>query len=719
MSEKTYHLSPFGGVRAKIEKKYYSLSHPQKRELITEKTYRGTNFGNMPFTVKFSGEVNYELLEKAINLVIYKNEGLRFRLAEINYNYKQYIEEYKERKFDFLDFSSKFGKGRYEKWLREQIKKPFEITESDLFYFALIKWSEKEGGFYINAHHIIGDGWTMKLLIDEIIDIYGKLKEGYEIEDEKYPSYTEYLKNEEDYLNSRKFEEDKKFWSEKFKELPEDITLPWNKRKDYDIKSSEKIFPLDPELSKNINDFSEKHKTSFYRLVTAAIFIYLSRIVRTSDITAGILTHNRSTEREGKMAGMFVNTFPLRLDVKENITFKDFIEQSGSEMRYILKNHSRYPYDIMIKDLREKHGAVPNLLNIILVGQNFSSENAVVEYHHPGCEQPPYHLLINIILNAGDGKQELLFTFPEKMYEDKDLNMLFEHIINILKVGMNNPDEKISKLNFLSHDETGLLLKKFNDTEKDYPTDTTIIEHFQEEVERNPDNTAVVFKDKKLSYGELNEKANQTGRYLREKGVKPEDIVAIMAEPSPEMIEGTMGILKSGAAYMPLDPAYPDKRIKYMLQDSGCSIIFTHKHFFDRLKGFSGEIIDLADEKLSTGSKENLERTAKPGNLAYIIYTSGSTGKPKGVMIEHRSLVNLCFNQKDYQELKQGDRISKYAGFAFDASVFEIFPALIWGATLYVIGDELRMSPRHLSEYFDKEGINKAFLPTQFVEQFM
>lgn len=718
MSEKENHLSPIGNVLSNNPQKYYSLSHPQMRELITEKTYPGTGFANLPFTVRLKGNVDFEILEQAINTALYKNDGLRLRLVQQKYEYTQYIEKFQPVKCDFFDFSSKFGKGRYEKWIRQQATKPFETDQSSLFYFALIQW-EEGGGFFINVHHVIADGGTMKLLIDEITSYYRLLTQGVQPDTIKKPCYTEFILSEKSYLQSEKCLQDKEYWLEKFNTMPPELVLPWNKRKDYDIKASVKKFSLDPELCTLADGFQKENGTSFFRLITASIYIYLARILRTRDITTGILTHNRTTKEEGLMAGMFVNTFPLRRDVDTTMTFRDFILDFQAEFVDILKNRSRYPIDLMINDLRKKHGTIPNLFNIVIAGQNFSGKDSEVEYHHPGFEQPPFHLLIYIVKNADHGGAHLEFTFPEGMYDDQVIELLHGHLVKILKAGLEHPDEQISQIDMLSEEEKQTLLVDFNQTEKDYPLNTTIVDHFLEQVRKTPDNTALVFKDTRFSYRELNERANQIGHFLQKKGVRPDDIVGIMAEPSIEMISGILGILKSGAAYMPIDSAFPDQRIAYMLEDSGTRIILTHSHLFEKCVGFSGDIVDFEDSVLLSESIHEPEKTCKPGNLAYIIYTSGSTGKPKGVMIEHHSLVNLSFDQKNSREIVPEDRCGKFAGFAFDASVFEIFPPLITGAALYVISSELRMSPRNLGKYFDEEGINKTFLPTQFVEQFM
>ena len=718
MSEKTYHLNPFGNVQSRNPQKYYPLSHPQMRELITEKTYPGTGFANIPFTVRLKENVDFELLEQAINTALYKNDGLRFRLAQQEYEYKQYIEKFQPVKCDFFDFSSKFGKERYEKWITQQTAKPFEPDQSNLFYFALIQW-EDGGGFFVNIHHVIADGGTMKQIIDEIVGYYRLLVRGVQPDSTKNPCYTEFIHTEATYLKSAQCTQDKKYWLETFDSMPLEIVLPWNKRKDYDIKASVRKFSFDPELCTLADSFQKENRTSFFRLVTASIFIYLSKILRTRDITAGILTHNRTTEEEGRMAGMFVNTFPFRRDVDTTMTFRDFILDFQEEFLDILKNHSRYPIDLMINDLRKKHGTIPNLLNIVIAGQNFSGEDSDVEHHHPGFEQPPYHLLVYVVKDADHGGSQLEFTFPEGMYDDRVIELLHGHISRILKAGLEHPDEQISRIDMLSENEKQTLLNDFNRTEKNYPSNTTIIEHFLEQVEKTPDTTALVFEDTTLSYRELNERANRIGHFLQNRGVRPDDIVGIMAEPSIDMISGILGILKSGAAYMPIDSAFPDQRIAYMLEDSGSRTVLTHSRLFEKCAGFTGDIFDFNNSALLRESVLEPEQTCGPADLAYIIYTSGSTGKPKGVMIEHRSLVNLCFDQKDLREIVPEDRCAKFAGFAFDASVFEIFPPLIAGAALYVVSSDLRMSPKNLGKYFDDEGINQAFLPTQFVEQFM
>ncbi|WP_262421976.1 AMP-binding protein [Bacillus aquiflavi] len=233
---------------------------------------------------------------------------------------------------------------------------------------------------------------------------------------------------------------------------------------------------------------------------------------------------------------------------------------------------------------------------------------------------------------------------------------------------------------------------------------------------------AVVFEDKQLTYRELNEKSNQVARLLQEKGVQPDTIVGIMIERSLEMIIGMMGILKSGAAYLPIDLEYPEERIKYMVEDSGTKLVLTQAHLFEKLDFAGNERVSkiaIDDETINNQKRTNLERDSNRDHLAYVIYTSGSTGSPKGVLIEHHSLVNLCHWYVEFHEIKESDRITNYLKISFDASIGEIFPCLITGATLYVLNPNIRLEMDKLNDYMNHNGITVATLPCKVSEQFI
>jgi len=272
------------------------------------------------------------------------------------------------------------------------------------------------------------------------------------------------------------------------------------------------------------------------------------------------------------------------------------------------------------------------------------------------------------------------------------------------------------------------MLKTFNDTHYDFPKEATIHELIEKTVELYPDRTAVVYKDEKLTYRELNEKANKLAHVLREGGVKRDSRVGIFLERSCHMIVSILAVLKAGGAFVPIDPHYPPERINYIISDSGSLMLITAPHLAEQIKPsipvfYGADCDDITSRYASRvtrhDSRINPEHINTSNDLAYMIYTSGSTGQPKGVMIEHHSLVNLSLWFRESHGFTEKDSVSKYVSFGFDASIPEIFPALISGASIHIIPEEIRLSPSKLNEYFERNNVTGAILPTQFGEQFM
>ncbi len=694
----------------------YKFSEPQKRELITENLYPGTGFANMPFIVKMGKGIDFNLLEKAINLAIGRHDGLRLRVTQEDHSFKQYISLHDVLKFDFFDFSTEVAKEKYEGWLNKEKQKPFKLVDSDLFYVALIRFPDQQDGFYINCHHIIGDGACMKMIIEEIASHYSRLKNKESINLEPAPSYLEYLTTEETYLKSEDFLKDKKFWEEKYAELPPEVVLPYIRSKTSGIKAREHHVAFSKELTEGILAHSAREGISANNFIVSSILAYLSKVTRNEEVVVGVLTHNRRSDREKQTFGMFANVFPLRMTVRADSKFNEFAKEVSGELKFILKKHSRYPYGFLANDLRKKYKTVPNLLNIIVVGQDFTFEGTDGTYHHPLCEQPPYHLIINIIKRYN--LYEFILTHPEGMYLEEDISRISSNLMSILETLLKFPDNPVSNLPLASDWEKEQILQDFNKTGYPYDTAKTVVDLLEEQAAKNPGNIAVVSENKQITYGEFNEKANALAWFLKDKGVGKGDIVSILMDQRIEMITGIFGILKSGAAYIPIDPAYPDDRINYIVKESGSKFVFSAGNLAEKISE-KGLFADITGPSMYDGRKDNPPGTNEMSDLCYVIYTSGSTGKPKGVMIEHGNLANFVHCMNDILGVTDKDRFTKYAGYAFDASMIEVFPPLVSGASLHIIAPEMRFSPKMVNEYFNANNITVSFLPTQFAEQFM
>lgn len=704
--------------------KYFPLSHAQKRIWYTEKIHPDTSAAALAFTVKYAGKIDKLLLEKAINILLYRYDGLRLRMVECDDSgfteIKQYIADYKEISIDSYDFTNSDNDKNRSDWLEQKTREPFNLIDNDLFYFAYIRFNQDESGYYLKLHHSIFDGWSLFLLLEEINAIYAKLEKGIQTDTAQTPSYVNYIRDEQAYIDSEDFEKDKAFWLENLLPLPEKNELSFSSNNEGNITSNRKVLLIDSDLHEKLHTYSKQEKTTIYKIFMTALAIYISRATANNDVVVGMANHNRALPEHQKMIGMFVSTFPLRINVNPDGNFKELSEQIGRDIKYIVKNHGRYPFDLLAADLREKTGIDPGyLLNINLVGHpDFNDPDTNISYQSPGSEPGAMSIHINPSFQDDRGILEIVWEYQTASFTEDEIESMQNCVVNILHDVLLDPDKKISNIELVRTEEKEQILYDFNDTLINYPTEQTIHEIFEEQVKLYPDKAAVVFKDEVLTYDELNCKANQLARVLQDKGVGPEQFVGIMADPCMEMITGILAVLKAGGAYVPIDPGYPSERITYMLEDAGVSILLSQNHLLSGLV-FSGDFIDLQDASMYKGENSNLSPCCGPSDLAYIIYTSGTTGKPKGVMIEHGSLVNMSLWNRDYHSFTAEDNCTKYAGFGFDASVFEIFPCLISGAALHIIPGEIRLSIDELNDYFENKHITYSFLPTQMAEQFM
>jgi amino acid adenylation domain-containing protein len=319
--------------------------------------------------------------------------------------------------------------------------------------------------------------------------------------------------------------------------------------------------------------------------------------------------------------------------------------------------------------------------------------------------------------NTADGLAGV-WEYNADLFDRATIARMAGHFQTLLEAIVANPQQKVSSLPLLTEQERHQLLVDWNNTTKEYPSDKCIHQLFEEQVELTPDAEAVLFEDKQLTYRELNQRANCLAHHLRTLGVGPEVLVGICVERSLEMVVGLLGILKAGGAYVPLDSAYPPERLAFMLEDSQVGVLLTQARLVESIPKHQGRIVclDTDWEIIELQSEENPGCSLKPENLAYVIYTSGSTGRPKGVLIEHRALLNLVFWHQETFSVSSTDRATQIAGPAFDASVWELWPYLSAGASIYIANEQIRLSPKYLQEWLVSNAITISFLPTTLAE---
>ncbi len=660
------------------------LSHAQKRIYYTEKTYPGTGCNTLAFSVRYGEILDKEILETAIHTVILRHEGLRLRIVELESTFEpsQYIAPYEKESLDSIEFTGTNQGEDILELLDRKTLEPFTFINSRLFYFAYIRFTPQESGYYIKLHHIISDSWTFKLLIEEIDTLYSQLRAGQPTDHAPGPSYIQYIRDEKAYLHSRQAQEDREFWHRTLLPLPEADPLLFKDRNLMDVRGGVELLTFPTGLRNRIHRCCKEHLTTLFKLIFAGLSIYITRAAGNGDIAVGSAGHNRSTPQHKQTAGMFVSTIPFRVHVEEELSFAAFIKKIDRDINHIIRNRQKYPFDLLMDETRETYRQdLHKLLDVNLVGHgDIKAERFKIHLHFPGYEPSPISIHINFSNLETQGILQLEYYYQRTLLSPTEIRHMHRGIVNILGHALEYPDKKINQVEWITDKEKQQILSRFNDTQKPYPLDKTFPEGFREQVEKRPDNIALLGVNSNeqhpgyhLTYRELDEKSCRLAGVLQSKGVGPNTIVGIMMEPSVEMIIGLLGILKAGGAYLPVEPGYPGDRKEYMIKDSGAKILLTG---------------DSPYLSASAGSSLPCFLASHPSDLAYVIYTSGSTGRPKGVLVEHRNLMAYLTAFENQFTLTPDDTVIQQVSFVFDAFVEELYPILLKGGVLSIPGQD-------------------------------
>ena len=696
------------------------LSHPEQRILLIQQLYPDSPTWNLPCMVKFTGSLQEDTLQQALNQVARDYDGLRLRFTNVAGEYRKYVADLGEVPIEIVDVGPA-GETAFNAWLQAAVKIPLWGLDVPLFHFACARLSAQRWGLALIIHHSIADGASEALLISRLITHYQHLvTHGITAPRAPGTSCLDYLQHEHNYLASPECAADRQFWLNEYATLPDAVEL-LPECPEPALTTGRQTCTLSPELTARIYAFCHRHQTNPYRMILAVFYVYLARTCRNPDIILSNAFANRADPGMTQAVAMLVNTIPLRLyTTLSELDFLGLLNLINCKLRDI-RQHERYPYDLLEQDLRALHGQTVDFMP-------FTVAQRLVPPRFPGVtvEFPPWPelpcLMLLYVMYGGRGETdqpiELHLDYQLERFNAARIEALLNHLVNVLSDGIDHPERSLARLNLLSVDEERRLLVEFNNTEAAYSLEHTLHELVERQTQHTPNQTAVVYRDQSLSYTELNARANQLARQLRERGVYPDECVALLVDRSPDMIIGALGILKSGAAYVPIDPQYPTERIRYMIADSQARLVVTQSHYRHQFH-FSQDTIYLDDPNARLLETDNLPHVNQPTDLACLIYTSGSTGTPKGVMLEHRSLVNFTFGFIARRGLHAADRIAKNANFSFDGSILEIYPTLAVGATLYIIHDDIRLNLKLLNEYYEQNGITGTFFTTQLGEQFI
>ncbi|MGO1300492.1 MAG: amino acid adenylation domain-containing protein [Staphylococcus equorum] len=681
-----------------------NLSDAQTEIIQLQEYYENNSINNISVIIYIKPGIKIEEIEKALNNLIKTHETYRIKLKKVKSEYKQYISEHKDKKFDFVDFKN--NQVGYTKWINEQARKNLFSTDSDLFDFKIVKLPTGKIGIFLMEHHVISDAWSITVAANTISKYLNDGPNSKEIES----TYFDYIEEEIEYKNTKRFEKDKSFWLKKTENL-EDNEL-FEKNSDNNGQSNRKSYSLSDIETHRIHEFCEKNNISINNLFSAMMIIIKYKKTASKKISVGSIMHNRNKKAEKGVTGVFSRALPIIIDVSSDYSISDLLTQTKYETFNILK-HRKYPYRNIVED----SGGQKGLLDCLISYQNTQYSHEVLknvysdEWIENGSNNAP--LTVNISNRNRKNTLTVDYDYQTAIVNEKEIIDLHNIILKIMDKAIENPNIKIKNIEILDENEKYTILNEFNDTEASLNNKETFVERFEKQVKATPYQTAITYEGESLNYDELNARANQLAYQLRAEGVGANSLIALIMDRQLETIIGIYGILKAGGAYVPIDPKYPIDRINYILEDSQPKVLLTDREL-DEAINYGNKVIDLTETtRLEAFPTSNLKQISDESNLMYVIYTSGTTGKPKGVMAHSGGVMNRLNWVINKYNVDGEDTILFKTPYTFDVSVWEIFGWAMLGSQIVLLPSGEEGNPEKITELLEDYSVAMVhFVPS-------
>ncbi|WP_367387461.1 amino acid adenylation domain-containing protein [Bacillus vallismortis] len=576
-------------------------------------------------------------------------------------------------------------------FVQKDKERGFDLTRDALMRVSILRTENDQARLIWSFHHILMDGWCLPLVTKEVFETYYELLDRRKPEREAVTPYSRYI----EWLEDQDHNNASAYW-QKYLDGYEGQTVLLKEPVSNQAEGYQKqrlACRLGKQLSEEIRQTASKHHVTVNTFIQSAWGLLLQRYNNSQDVVFGSVVSGRPAEIPGieSMVGLFINTMPVRITAQPGMTVEQVLKMS-QEQALASQAYDTFPlYEIQAQTEQKQQ-----LISHIMVFENYPVEKQmehmkpkrdtldIINFH---MEEHTHYDFNFIVMPAGN--IEIHFVYNGNVYEHTSVKRMEEHFMQIIKQMVNSQAIRVQDLDILTADERSLLIEAFNDTAANYPKEKTLYQLFEEQAERTPAQVAIVFGDEKLTYRQLNERANQLARTLRAKGVRADRLTAIISEHSIDLVVGILAVLKAGGAYVPIDPDYPKHRIQYILEDSKAEIVLTQYHLRQRFT-HAGTIVLLDEESSYHEEHSNLERISDAKDLAYVIYTSGSTGMPKGVLIEHRGLTNYIWWADSVYVKGEKTNFPLYSSIAFDLTITSIFTPLVSGNAIIVFGGEDR-----------------------------
>jgi amino acid adenylation domain-containing protein len=721
------------------------LSFAQQRLWFLDRLMPNHPFYNIPLALNLTGAIDLAALEQTFNEIVRRHEALRTKIVMQSGQPVQQIYPNLTIPLPVIDLQHlppAEREIRAKQLTIEATQHPFNLSTEPLFRAKLLRLEQTQSILLLTLHHIIADGWSLGVLMNEIAALYPAFTNNRPSPlPELSIQYADFAHWQRQSLQGDVLATQLGYWQQQLDGISS-LNLPTDRPRlaAQTYQGARQPLQLSKSLSLALVALGQQEGVTLFITLLAAFQVLLSRYTQQSDIAIGSPIANRNRSEIESLIGFFVNSLVLRTDLSGNPTFREVLKRA-KDVALGAYAHQDLPFEKLVEELHPERNLNQNpLFQVVFALQNapmtalelpdltlsplpFETETTRfdLEFHlwEPNTQN-------GLWADSSEGISGFVI-YSTDLFDDASIARMVEHFQILLEGIVANPEQQIAQLPLLSKSDLDNVLVKWNDTHLDYPQDKLVHQLFENIAQQLPDAIALVDKDEQITYQDLNIRSNKLAHFLTKSGVKAEILVGLCVERSCDLVVGMLAILKAGGAYVPIDPTYPSERLNLMIQDANISVLLTHECWIERLDDLDVRVI-CVDKDWASIDREpeiNLVRAASAlrnrqvglNNLAYIIYTSGSTGNPKGVEIEHRGLLNLVYWHQYTFTVSPSDKATQITGISFDACGWEIWPYLSTGASIYFVNDEIRQMPEQLRDWLIAKAITICFLPTPLAEK--
>ncbi|AOJ36098.1 non-ribosomal peptide synthetase [Burkholderia metallica] len=720
-------VAPLAAVRPRPAR--LPLSYMQERLWILDRIEHLGPAYHIAGGISLTGRLDAAAFEQALAEIVRRHESLRTRFVAHDERIEQVIDGPGGCMLDRQDLGGHDDplqrKEAARRIAQAFVRSPFDLASGPLFRVQLLRLAPDEHIAVVVMHHIVSDGWSLNVLLRELGALYAAFSRGEPSPLPELPvQYVDYALWQRDWLRDDVLARQVAHWREQLSGLPVALDLPLDRPRPavQSFRGDSVSFTLSPALSSRLKQLALAEGATPFMVYLAALQHLLARLTGQNDIVIGTPVAGRTDRLVEGLIGFFVNTLVLRTDVSGNPTFRQLLARA-KETTVQAYAHQDLPFERLVEELKPvRTRSVPPVFQVLLALHNYPEEGLNLpgmRLEHLDSGFATAHAakrdLSLHLTESADGLHGVL-VYSTDLFERATIERFVSQFHTLLEAASAEPDRHLSGIPLQTAAEQQHMLVEWNATSRAYPPGC-IHQRFEAQSDRTPEQTALVFNGKRLSYGDLNRRADRLASHLIARGVGPDVLVGICVERSLEMVVGVLGILKAGGAYVPLDPHHPQDRLATMLTDAGPCVLLTQQHLRARLRQLVDEtpalsrlpIFSLDTDEIDAGDARPPRIFVNPANLAYVIYTSGSTGTPKGVAVTHASIGNFsAYLQREVYSGDAGNRplnLTVNAPYVFDMSLKHI--ALLGaGHTLHMLSDDIRLDPGALLRYFKHNGID-------------